>query len=439
MSRSDNKKYDIKKEDLYRFYAIDKLTKEEIANKYGCSIPWIHKLLSQYKFLPKRKDLSKILPKEELYDLHYIQNKSPEEIGEIFNYGTQAVRKLMKTYKIKIRPEPTLTESISREDLFQLRHNENKSSEEIAKVFNCSAPLILNLLRMYDIHKNKRKHEDLTKEQLCRLYIEENKTAAEIGKMYNCSKSVVVRLLREFKLNIKLSNQLKDNRLSRDKLYDYYIIQGKSAREIAESYGCHASYIERLLSDYAIKKFKKKMHEIIPKDELIQLYYNEGLPMSEIAKVYNCCTSSVENVIRRHGLKGRVRDDYIKYGHLFEAIVKEIFESLNYEYIYQYKELDGIRPDFYDKENNTVLDAKLSSFTAFNASKSFFKKYAICNKVIIVYLRGNSINYEGQFEWRHISYYYPELIAANRQDLINKVINFENELSKISNSDQELA
>lgn len=69
-------------------------------------------------------------------------------------------------------------------------------------------------------------------------------------------------------------------------------------------------------------------------------------------------------------------------------------------------------PDFWDESSKIFLDAKLSSWTVFS-STSLEKYLPHCDKLIVVYLRGEEITHDiPKLELRHVSYYYPALMES---------------------------
>jgi hypothetical protein len=124
------------------------------------------------------------------------------------------------------------------------------------------------------------------------------------------------------------------------------------------------------------------------------------------------------------------------YGDEFESLVKQAFDVLAYEYVYQSRDFDGIRPDFYFKETDTIIDSKLSSHTAFNLNNGFFEKYTNqCSKLIVLYLRGPAIQKrEGNIEFKCISEYYDEIKLKGRKDLVDKFEKLKNKVESIKAS-----
>lgn len=117
-------------------------------------------------------------------------------------------------------------------------------------------------------------------------------------------------------------------------------------------------------------------------------------------------------------------------GFMFEKVFKEVLELLGLEFKYNKYFDKTIRLDF-QLNNDVWIDCKLISWT--KTIEETIEKYTPnCNKLIIVFLRGNKKHlkqYENEkVEFRKIDCYYPFLNQINRQDLIeefNSILNNE--------------
>ena len=90
---------------------------------------------------------------------------------------------------------------ISKEELILLYINENKTTQEIADMYGITAKRVRRKLKEYNIEKSKALIEqtrinkciekstkvNITKEELYELYINQNKTPDEIATIYNCT------------------------------------------------------------------------------------------------------------------------------------------------------------------------------------------------------------------------------------------------------------
>lgn len=472
----------ITKEIVYQHYVVEKLESSEIAKIYGCSISYITKLLKTYD-IPKRRTAEEIIDKEELYNLYYIQNKSAREIGKMYGYSKSVILRLFKKHNIVVKQKiidtltkeklselylvdkmsileisklfrcsndwiekllikyqiterrkvrssekQSLKDKLLKEELNIIYHKKDMTSAEIAKIYNCHESTIVRLLRQYGIQNKNKLHKLLTKELLSNHYYEEDLSMADIANIYNCATTSVENLFKRYNLKPK---ELKKERVDEEEIKYLYLEQDMTIQEIGEYIGISGSYLKRIMDKLGIPK-KPELKEILTKEYLQEMYIERNLTTSEIATMNNCCPPTVLIFLKNYGFNIR-KNNFIEFGHQFETISKQIFEVLNYQYIYHYDGFSGIIPDFYDELKNEIIDCKLSSFTPFFKSAEFFEKYSNrCEKVVIVYLNGRHIEDKEEFTWRHISYYYPELYKINRRDLIDKITDLENEISKIT-------
>lgn len=115
-------------------------------------------------------------------------------------------------------------------------------------------------------------------------------------------------------------------------------------------------------------------------------------------------------------------------GFAFEHLFKEVLELLNIEFKYNTYFDKDTRPDF-QLSRDLWIDCKLSAWT--KSIETTVEKYTKkCNKLIIVFLRGDyehlpKINSE-KVEFRKIDYYFPFLKQVNRQDLIERFKELDN-------------
>jgi hypothetical protein len=106
-------------------------------------------------------------------------------------------RKIAGAKRIKILP---------RDGLENLYIKERQSAKKIARFFECSAFTVMSNLIRYgipirsfdEVNKLQIKYPELTEDVLQQSYIVEDKTAPEIANEYDCSLITVKRKLRKF-------------------------------------------------------------------------------------------------------------------------------------------------------------------------------------------------------------------------------------------------
>jgi hypothetical protein len=190
------------------------------------------------------------------------------------------------------------------------------------------------------------------------------------------------------------------------------------------------SWSEDVAKEIIVKLFNKNKSKVTYSD--IQSEGLHGL-LHYIRRNFGSINSFIEKL---------QLDDYMcvsefskacEQGMEFEKLVKETFLALGYNFIYQSDDFDGIRPDFYFTDTDTIIDTKLSSYTAFNLNNNFFSRYTSqCSNLIIVYLRGPNLSEKrGKIKFLPIDHYYSDLERIGRQDLIRKFKKLKDDFESI--------
>lgn len=116
--------------------------------------------------------------------------------------------------------------------------------------------------------------------------------AIDIADEYDVPSHVIYEYLRKFNIP-KHPNEPKfwKDILTKDYLYEQYIIQNKSIVKISEEVGCCFSVVSRWLKKHNIKKVR--LTESITKEYLIEEYINKKREPPDIAKEFDCFSSFV--------------------------------------------------------------------------------------------------------------------------------------------------
>jgi len=149
-----------------------------------------------------------ILPKEQLYKYYIEENKSSTEIAKIFNCSQNTILRNFKLHNIPVRKFTNYTRKlrkpINKDLLEQLYIKEGKTTVEISKVIYAPISTVWYQLKKYEFklrHPGSKGNETkIKKEDLYELYVKQLKTQEEIGKFYNCSAATIKKYLEIFKL-----------------------------------------------------------------------------------------------------------------------------------------------------------------------------------------------------------------------------------------------
>ncbi len=134
----------------------------------------------------------KISPEELANMINPPNNMSLSKIGAMYNVSRQRVHQVLQEYK-KLKPELfKKPEYPSKEELEDLL-DKNISINAIARRFNITPNKVSKLIKKYNLKKVYIK-DKLTKEKLYFYFVVERKTDREIARMYNCSRNTVMKL-----------------------------------------------------------------------------------------------------------------------------------------------------------------------------------------------------------------------------------------------------
>jgi hypothetical protein len=213
--------------------------------------------------------------------------------------------------------------------------------------------------------------------------------------------------------------------------------------QIREKFGSYESFVVSMGYDYkdVCKTRAWTKEEVI---ESLNNRHSKGLSLKaldlrveelSLYKASRQIFGSYENALTKAGFNYLdtvgSRSKSCLYGHQFEKLLGNMFTQLGLNYEKHSRKIDGIIPDFFDEENNEIIDAKLSSWTVFY-SDTVEKYTPHCDKLTIVYLRGSEIKDKNiNFELRPIDSYYPRLIKAGLFNVVKEFEDFKNMVDSV--------
>lgn len=248
-----------------------------------------------------------ILDEDVLMDLYIRQNLTIKQCAKYFNCCPPVVANNIKLYKI-VKPRI----SVSYEDLYYQYIKLNKSQQDCASYFGCSKTTIARFLKNYNIKKSTRVLiEDIDAELLTKYYVEKNLSIVQIAKIFHRRPAVISNLLRNFNIS---KEHIPYNKLIIEKqvLYDQYIIQNKTIKEIANYFNCGTNPISRLLKEYNISKSAELQYSLnsqknlkfkILQEDLYYRYNFLGLSRNELAHYYKCGKTTIDRLLKKYNIK----------------------------------------------------------------------------------------------------------------------------------------
>ena len=187
------------------------------------------------------------------------------------------------------------------------------------------------------------KGSDMDREILYNEYVLNNKTRKEISKKYNLSVTQIKYLIKKF--NIKKTPPVVDS----EKIKELYVVERLSLKEISKLLGISQTAVQNSIRENKIRRRKN-----INKEVLIQLYnkYN----YAKISKMYNVNNATVYRWLKKFGIDTKQGDKNRK-----ETIVKNYYKinkkQFYHEYIINNRTIEDIAKQF-NVSNFTLIKYK---------------------------------------------------------------------------------
>lgn len=193
---------------------------------------------------------------------------------------------------------------------FEKDYYESKDISALAKKYSLTMPMLYKILAAFQLRKHQSDFSyysnRISKDSLYKIYIEENRSRAETAKELNISNNTLAKLLNYY--NIKkesLSVGEMTALISKDELEEYYF---SHTLEDTEKYFCekyalpHRHSIMYLISHYGLDKLNKSKKQI--QDLLAET--EEKPTLKQIAECLNLKYCNVTHLIKQLGLQDRV-------------------------------------------------------------------------------------------------------------------------------------
>lgn len=389
----------------------------EISKDSGVKYSIIKKIAdSNVKTSSEVKDIllnrKKIPTREQLEFLYHKMRKTTQEIGDIFGVTNTAVSYWLSKNGIQARSTSEANFVRFRKDPHSLNNNlikklflqDNKNSIEISRILGVSSSTILKRLTKMGIRA-----EDYTdynqkrppKRELEYLYLQQKKSLKEIAEIIGgVNHWVVSSWLKNYNIPkrspraARLAFLKKDvEKPQRDKLYEIYIKEDKTTRQLAKIFGVGCSTINRWLKIDNIKKGRKSKYfdknyrrEIC--DRIIN-YLNkspEQFAVSDFAQVEKKLGKNYSGILKFYGTHYNLITNCERMNKLVEDLYnkkrilpkKETYNEQNIKYI-----IDKVLVAVNKKPS------QLSSADFGKAKKKLGKDYS---GVLTYYMKKNKLN-----------------------------------------------
>ncbi len=265
-------------------------------------------------------------------NLYSVQKKSVPEICESLNISPATVWRWAKRLNLQ-RHNP-----IDKTKLETLYVSQNLSIVKIAKRLKVPKEDVLVALKVNKIHKRRVYSQTLSKEQIQAVY--PSLSLKEASDKLNLPSSRLIKLLGIYDIPLRNRGKIATS-LDKEVLYDLYINQDKSKKEIAEILGVCAKVVGRQVNYYNLTKTPLRRTTLnIDKEELEDLFVLEGVEYIE--EKYNVTKKAVKEALARNNIlklradikpipRERLIDLYVNTYAMYKApvAISEISRDLN--------------------------------------------------------------------------------------------------------------
>jgi predicted DNA-binding protein YlxM (UPF0122 family) len=179
-----------------------------VARKYRVTRQRIYQLYKEYK--EENPGLFYEPPKMNSAEIQMFlnQNKTLTEIADYYEITTGTLKKFMKKNNLK---KSYIKDMLTRDVLYNLYVELEKSDEEIAELFNCSPNTVMKIRYNEGIYEYMRKplYEKLTKELFIKLYLKEKLCLIQLAELFNTNIQNILILKEEYGINEIIKEILK--------------------------------------------------------------------------------------------------------------------------------------------------------------------------------------------------------------------------------------
>ncbi|CEL31181.1 HTH domain-containing protein [Pseudomonas fluorescens] len=176
---------------------------------------------------------------------------------------------------------------------------------EIANQHGVSRQVMLSRIKVLGIWSRKSKPVD---SQIVIDLCMNGKSLPEIIKLTGSTEYIVRSILKAEKLKCERSKTVFKNILiPKDTLFDLYINQNMTAKQIAEIYKCKTIKVTKHLSDFGIKR---PVGINITKNELQSLYIKQNMTLEAISGMLGVGQSKVYAKLKKYGIKKKIKTKF---------------------------------------------------------------------------------------------------------------------------------
>lgn len=288
-------------EELYDLYITQNKSAKTIRNIYNISINAFLLLIKEYNIVKKftSKEIDNILTKE-ILEKEYLENKlSAKVIGKKYRVHEETVLNRLSKYNIeKLNIARKNKYKKIKENLYDQYIIQNKSITQIAKENKMDKRTVSKFIKELNLTKSEEQLKQSSK-----ITLRENHSIQELKILYKKrAEHQTLDLERRFKE--ALTN------ITYEDFYNYYVIENHNRKEILEHYKISNKLFMKLRKYFCINKYEYLKTKAPSREKLYQLYVVEGKTICAIAKELKCSHTIIGRLVVKYDLSVNDKERY---------------------------------------------------------------------------------------------------------------------------------
>lgn len=281
-------KFNKTKEWLEEQYVIKNRSRKDIALECGLSEAGLKSLLSKLDIKKEKLDL----PKEKLENL-IKQKLNHKQIESALNIGQTTLYRYLKKYDLQIEVEPDRSQYDDSQDpiICQL-YLDGFSSTEIGKELNLAHGTVSKHLKhcgieirdlseaQFNYHNKTIPEEFNSYDKMYDLYINQRLSKKDLGNLFDCDPCVIDRILNKLNIPIRNNSESKIGLLSGEKHWNWKGGLTSLTRRLREFFGTNLTIKVLERDGYKCQicgsKHDLQVHHIIHFKDIVSRILNEN-------------------------------------------------------------------------------------------------------------------------------------------------------------------
>ncbi len=260
---------------------------------------------------------------------------------------------------------------INKDVLYEYYIIQNHSHKNTREHFNITSYSLDKYLKSYNIHKQKQslntksidfKITQINKDELYEYYITQNHSIKDVCNKFNIGVNNIHKVMSYFNIHKYCNLEQSIKNIPKEKLYKYYIVNKHTHQETCNEFNLTPDILNKLLKHYEISKIllNKQKLDVLNSNDIIKKYVDYNMNIADIANEYKVNSIRISKLLKNNNIN--VGGESLN--NLLKRIDKDEFEK------------------FYIKENHSIEETQIKfNIKSFNRIPQILKYYNIKPKI----------------------------------------------------------